>query len=876
MRLTAKGIGLTRRGEPGPILSLHTIEVSGGRFDLGARQLTLPEIAVRGGSVAVAVDESGELNWQNLVRTKKAGTAAVADAKPEGQPWKVRLDSVRVDGVALDYADNSRAIPITVTTSGIQVGLAARLEAAQGQTQALVSDLEITLSGINLREPGSREPLIVLDEVSVAGGELDLAESRVGMKQVAVKGGQVRVSRDGEGRVRIVDVATASRTAKARRELEAALERAREAGHAWRFALYALEVAGVRVALRDEGFGTAVAYDIDELKAAAKNISNDGKTPIQFDARLRMAQGGTARATGEVGGGGERVTAAVNVERFTLMPLQPVVAKFSSTRLESGVVSAAAKIAFRAGKARPDLQVSGTLDLADLRVNEAGSGERLIAWKSFATKGARFALEPLKVEVKEIRLVEPGAKVVIFKDRSLNLAKALTPPAQPAGGAPPAEERKAQAPSGTPEAQSTSEAPPEIAVESIVVDNGVVDFADLSLVLPFEAKVEDFHGSVSGVSSEPASRAAVKLEGRVGEHGHARVEGSVNVAQPKTFMNVGVTFRNVAMSPLSPYSVTFAGRKIDSGRLALDLRYKIDKSQLSGENQVVLEQFTLGERVEAPGALNLPLDLAVALLTDSEGKIDVAVPVSGNVDDPKFSYGHLIWQALGTLIQNIVTAPFRALGGLFGGGGENLDSIAFEPGETRLLPPEREKLKKIATALGKRPQLKLTLEGQYGEKDRAALRQRNVAAAVAGKLGRPAAPGAAPPPVNPADAKTQRVLEGLFVERNSQQALSQFVTELGKERGKPVERANLLLAAVGKPSEDVAFYEALSKRLVDSAQIGEDTLRKVADARAGAVGEHLVKSLSVAPARVAQKPASGAGGEQVKLSLDVLRRAAAK
>jgi len=737
-----------------------------------------------------------------------------------------------------------------------------------------VSDLAITLSGINVGEPGAKEPLIVLDEVSVAGGDLDLAESRVGVKRAVVKGGQVRVTRDGEGRIRIIDVATASRTAKARRELEAALERAREAGHAWRFALDAIEVAGVRVALRDEGFGTAVAYDIDDLKAAAKNISNDGKTPIHFDARLRIAQGGTARATGEVGAGGERLAATVNVERFNLKPLQPVVAQFSSTQLESGVVSAAAKIAFRAGKARPDLQVSGTLDLADLRVNEAGSGERLIAWRSFATKGARFALEPLKVEVKEIRLVEPGAKVVIFKDRSLNLAKALTPPAQQPGGAPPAEQRKT--PSDTPEAQSTSGAPPEIAVESIVVDNGVVDFADLSLVLPFAAKVEDFHGSVSGVSSEPASRAVAKLEGRVGEHGHARVEGSVNVAQPKTFTNVSVTFRNVAMSPLSPYSVTFAGRKIDSGRLALDLQYKIDKSQLAGDNKVVLEQFTLGERMEAPGALNLPLDLAVALLTDSEGKIDVAVPVSGNVDDPKFSYGHLIWQALGTLIQNIVTAPFRALGGLFGGSGENLDSIAFEPGETKLLPPEREKLKKIATALGKRPQLKLTLEGQYGEKDRAALRQRDVAAVVAGKLGRPVAPGAAPPPVNLADAKTQRALEELFVERNSQQALSQFVTELGKERGKPVERANPLLAVVGKPSEDVAFYETLLKRLVDSAQVGDDALRKVADGRAGAVGEHLVKTLSVAPARVAQKPASGAGDEQVKLALDVLKQPAVK
>lgn len=870
LRLTAKGIGLTRPGDPGPILSLHTIEASGGRFDLGARELILPEFVVRGGHAVIDVDESGQLNWQGLVRKRKAVADAPPTAAPGGQPWKVRLDSVRVSEIALDYTDSSRDIPIAVSTSSLQVGFMARLEAAQAQTQALVSDLAITLSGVNFREPGAKEPLIVLDEVSVAGGELDLAESRVGVKRAVVKGGQVRVTRDGKGRIRIVDVAAASKTAKARRELEAALERAREAGRAWRLALDALDVSGIRVALRDEGFGGAIAYDLEDVKAAVNNIQSDGKTPIQFDARLRIAQGGAARAKGEVAELGQRISGGLNIDRLNLKPLHPLVSAFSATRLESGAFSTAAKIAYRAGKAHPDLQVTGTLDVNDILLNDAGTGERLVAWKSLATRGISFALDPMKLEVREIRLVEPRAKVVVFKDRSLNLAMALAPPAQKTGGDPVKVEPK---PSPDPAPSASPPAPaPRIAIESIVVEKGEVDFADLSLVLPFAAKVEELAGSVAGISSEPASRAVAKLEGKVGEYGLARVSGSVNVVQPKTFTDLTVTFQNVAMSPFSPYSVTFAGRKIDRGQLALDLGYKIKQSKLEGDNKVVLEQFTLGERVEAPGALDLPLDLAVALLTDSEGRIDVAVPVSGNVDDPKFSYGHLVWQAIGTLIKNIVTAPFRALGSLFGGSGENLDSVAFEPGDARLLPPEREKLKRITTALGKRPQLKLTLEGHYGEKDRAELRSRNVEAAVAGKLGQSADSGGALPPVNPADAKTQRALEAVFTERNSPQALDQFATELGKQRGKPVDRVNALLAAVGKPSADVAFYEALLKRLVDTAQVGDEALRKVGDARAGAVREHLVKTLSVAPARVEQKAGASAGGETVKLSLDVLKK----
>src|SRR5262249_17502609 len=160
--------------------------------------------------------------------------------------------------------------------------------------------------------------------------------------------------------------------------------------------------------------------------------------------------------------------------------------------------------------------------------------------------------------------------------------------------------------------------------------------------------------------------------------------------------------------------------------------YKIDNGALAGDNRVVLEKFTLGERVEAPGALSLPLDLAVALLTDSDGKIDVAVPVRGNVDDPQFSYGQVIGQAIGNLITRIVTAPFGALAALFGGGGgsESLESIAFDPGRAALLPPEREKLKRVAEGLGKRPQLRLVAEGHHGPADRAALQQRDVESAV--------------------------------------------------------------------------------------------------------------------------------------------------
>src|SRR5256885_1705702 len=167
----------------------------------------------------------------------------------------------------------------------------------------------------------------------------------------------------------------------------------------------------------------------------------------------------------------------------------------------------------------------------------------------------------------------------------------------------------------------------------------------------------------------------------------------------------------------------------------------------------------LGEQVESPGAMKLPLDLALAILPDADGRIDIALPVRGNVDNPEFNYGHVIWEALVTVIKRVATAPFRALGALFGGGrgGEKLEAIEFEPGRDVVLPPEREKLKHVGEVLGKRPQLKLTVHGGYDAKlDGEALRALRVRHDLAQRLGVKLKPGEDPGPVAFGDAKTQR------------------------------------------------------------------------------------------------------------------------
>ncbi len=865
IRLDGRGIAITAAGTKEPLLTLSSVSATGGKFDLATRELTLPALEIRDGSVTVEVDRDGTLNWTKLVVPEPARTAAQPAAAAKTKPWKARVEALKVAGLGLRYLDQSRKQPLAAVVKDISIELGASATIQPDGTQALVEGIAVTLTGLAAGAPG-KEPLASFDTVTLAGGTVDLGERRFSAERVAIAGGLLKMARDERGAVGAMAFLAADDTGALRREVKGATQRAREEGRPWSIGVDAFDASGVRIGLTDSSFGETIALDA-ELKARLAGYHSDGKNPVKLDARIRFAQGGTVTAAGNLRTSGEEVSGTFKVEGFDLKPLRPLLMRHLRADLASGAASADIRTQYRLRKGRHELRATGQARVDNLRINERNGSEQLVGWKSLAATGMRFSLAPDELNIDEVRIAGVGAKVIIFKDRKVNLMQVVardTP-------APAAETAKPVAVAAPQPAASADDEPQfPVKVGRVAFDGGVVDFADLSLVLPFAAKIHELTGAVQGLGTDRDARALVRLEGRVDEFGLARAEGSLRPFKPTSFMDLTVSFRNVDMPPLSAYSATFAGRRINSGRLALDLHYKINNGVLAGENKVVLEKFTLGERVEAPGALNLPLDLAVALLTDSEGKIALAVPVSGNVDDPKFSYGDAIWHAIGNVLTRIVTAPFRALAAVFGGGSGEKDpeNIAFDPGRATLTPPEQEKLKRVAEALGKRPQLRVVAEGQYGTADRTALRTREVEAAVAAKLGRTATVGGVPDAVNVTDAKTQRALEALFVERHSEPALDAFVAQTEKSRGRPVSRANAALVLVGRGSADSEFYEALLKRLVETAPVPDAALAQLATSRAETVAQHLTGPLNMPAGRVAVRNTTASGAPQVKLGLE--------
>lgn len=596
-----------------------------------------------------------------------------------------------------------------------------------------------------------------------------------------------------------------------------------------------------------EGKAAGIRYNGNAALEDVRVAAAEANVPVS-------ATGASLRAQGTASTAEQRASFKVEARNMALSPLAGLVAKHTTLKLVSGVAYAAGQLDWNGQGKSPGVRYAGNARLDDFRLDPESSDERLVSLKGLLAEGIQADSAARSARIEDVRLTAPSGKIAIAKDKSTNFAGIMRKPADVATPA---------APVANTASAATAGPPFNVNVERVHVSNGELDFADQSLVLPFAALIREFNGTVTGLSSQPGTRAGVKLEGRVDEFGQAQIGGTLNPFEPKAFTDIAVNFRNVAMSPLTPYSATFAGRRIATGKLSLDLQYKLNNSQLQGENKVLLEQFTLGERVESPTAINLPLDLAIALLTDYDGKIDLSVPVRGNVDSPEFSYGPIVWQAIRTVLTNIVTAPFRALASLFGGGAEKVDAIGFEAGRALLAPPEREKLARVAGVLKQRPQLRLLVEGRYDTRhDGLALRAAAARRTLAERQGIKVTSDDDPALVNFDNAKTQRAIEALMEERAGKDSIDKFKTTHEKTTGKPVSRVNPALALVGRGSPDRQFYEALFNQVIELQPLAKDALTALATQRGAAIVGHLKTAAGLEEARVGSKPAAEAKADK--------------
>ena len=651
------------------------------------------------------------------------------------------------DQVAISAVDETVSPPLKLSADKVQLRLQLAAEQAGADFKLTVADAAFSLADLALAS-GAQTPF-KLAQLGFTDGAVDLAARHASLGRLYAEGGQLQLTRDRKGQLNILGLLPKFGAAGQQAAAPAA-----PAGAPWIAVAKSVELSKFGAEVEDQG--TGVKVHVQDLAVKLEGAGSDLTQPVKFNAGLNLREGGQLSAQGRVVPASGALEADVRVKQLALAPLQPLLGKYVKLKIAGGSVSAQGRLTAGAGGAKStSLRYVGGLDIAGLALNEE-SGELFAAWKSVGADKLTASLAPNLLEIPELRVVEPNAKLIIENDRSFNAARLLVRSA--ASGA------TVEAPLPGP-AQAADDSFP-VHIQRLRFQNAKLDFTDLSLRPQFSAKIYELNGVVTGLSSKSDSRSQIELDGRVDEFGLARIRGELNPFAPRDNTDVNVVFRNVDMVSTSPYTMKFAGYKIAEGKISLDLQYKVRNSQLEGANQIVIDKLTLGERVDSPDALKLPLELAIAILKDSDGRIDLGLPVSGNMSDPQFSYGAVIWKAIGSVLTKIVSAPFRALGSLFGISGEKLEAIDFDPGSDRLLPPEREKLKQVAQVLSKRPQLKLSVPGQYSEAaDGAALKARAVRVEIAKRAGIKLEAGEEPGPLDLRARAVRGALRDLYAER---------------------------------------------------------------------------------------------------------------
>jgi len=709
----------------------------------------------------------------------------------------------------------------------------------------------IVLAGLQMNH-ANKAKAIALNAIEVGPIAVDITEQHAEINAATVKGGQVNVKRNAQGELDLMAAindwipekkpAAAEPAAEQPKADEPSKDATEVPAKPWTYTINTVAISGINAAIADESVKPALNIGLNNIAVSTSGITQNLNKALPLKASLNVQSGGSVAVNGNINPSTAATQLNVEINALALKPAQPFIGQFAKLDLASGAVYSKGKATYNA----KEQGYAGSLTVASLRLNEAGSNKSFLQFTKLFTPG--FTASAKGLNIQRLTLEGLDTALLIAKDKSTNISRILVNKEEPAATTEPASTA----------AKPADNSPPAFAVNiaRFDIDNSELDFADESLFIPFGTRIHSLEGVVNGLSNKPGARGELVLKGAVDEYGEADAQGSLNLLDPTAYMDIAVKFSNVEMSNLTPYSGTFANRKIESGKLSLNLNYQIENQQLNSTNQVIVDKLKLGERVQSPQGRDLPLELAVAILEDSNGRIDLGLPITGNLNDPQFSFGDIVWKTIGNVLTKIVTAPFRALGALFGGSaGEEIGKVAFNPGANTLSPSQRESLKKLGEALTTRPNLALTVQGTWAPADKTAIQNLQMRRAVAQQAGEKLQANEDPGPLALNNEDTQKAIEALFEKRFGGGELASLKTGFRTANPGELEQglagkafgqiANLFKETRELSTAEIAalkgknFYAELTRKLQDSEEVSQAQLQALATQRQDLISKAL-------------------------------------
>jgi len=787
---------------------------------------TIPE---RSGDHVVTVGlENGQVRW--------SGRMSMEPIRFEGQ-LEVSLTEFRrvAEYVAREY-------PVRMASGAVHLVLPYVVEKVAGGTlRAELHDIAFDVAALDFRPRDSRDAWLRLGLVELKGGRVRWPDKSVEVDLLRISEPAVQAWRSEDGTLNWLSFVERLRASFA------SSEPASGSGTAWKASCAAFEIAGGAVDVEDRTLAPPQKLALSGIESRLENLTSDGSAPVRVRLSAKVNESGTVSAAGTLAMSPPAADLDVEATGLELAAFQGYASQVARVQLRSGSVGVRGKASYRQG-GKPLARFEGRATLDRLLLADP-DGVPVLSWDGLAVEDIRLALEPNLARVRTLNLTNPFAQILIDRQGQIGALKLFE--AEPTGDAPAV--AAPPPPAAAPAASAAAPFPFPFEIGSIRIHGGKVDYADESLILPFATKIHSAEGSVSDLSSKGSAGSHLLVEGKVDEYGYAKAEGTLRVFDPYAASDIRVLFRNVDMSRLTPYTAEFAGYSIKEGRLDLEVGYEIRDRALVGNHKLTATQLTLGDKVEGAKA-SLPLRLAVALLKDSQGRIELDVPIEGSVDDPEFAYRKVIWGAFKRILVNVTTAPFRFLGRLMGIEGDDLEYVSFEAGRSTLLPPEKEKLAKLVEGMKSRPGIALEIGGRFDPvSDADALRRDRLDALIAARR-ETMAPGAA----EEGEAVLDRVLEALYAEAFSAEAREtlrhKHTSAPPAGAAAPVEGAAKRGRKEPPPPEPVfdaaGYFEEIRGALLQAQSASPDDLAALARARGEAIMAALTGEGGIEAARV--------------------------
>lgn len=574
-------------------------------------------------------------------------------------------------------------LPLRISQGRLDIG--GKLDFAGDKLQ--LQQLALALSKLQLLPPQGNKAILALDELKLADGRLDLQQQQLEMGQLSSSGLQLQLKRDAQGQI------------DWQQWLQGKQQQPGKAapGKPWNWHIGQLTLDNYALNFDDEQPVQPASIKLSQLQLKAQDIGPKQSIPLEL--RTRINRSGNVVVSGKMQLQPLSGDMKLQLSGIDLLPLQPYFTEKLNISLTRGQMNAAGQLRFAQDNNFTG-SYQGNVSIDKLASIDKKYGQDFLNWKTLQISGIKASDKQAQIE--QISLSDFYSRLLVNADGRLNLLDIATKPEEPVHTA-------ATSNATAPVASSEKPEPFPLEIKKVKLSGGNIQFSDYFIRPNYSANMTQIGGSIAGLSTRADSRASMELLGSVNNNAQFSLAGNLNPLAKELYLDIKAGIKGFEMIPASPYSGKYAGYGIQKGKLSMEISYFVENNHLKAQNHLFVDQFTFGDKTDSPEATSLPVQLAVSLLQNRKGEIDINLPIEGSLDDPELKVGRIVVQMLKNLLEKALTAPFALL---TGGGSEELSYIDFEPGSSKLTAAAESKLETLAKALNDRPSLKLEIAGQ--------------------------------------------------------------------------------------------------------------------------------------------------------------------